>query len=157
MTRFAVLALVLGAFFVVFAACGKPAPTGPSVTTIQRASPPIPPPAPAEWIAKPSTGLEDLPPAERGAELAILNGCTACHTPDGEPSTGPTWQGIFGSREALEDGTTATVDAAYILESVRDPGLRVVKGFTPVMPVFDDEALPDDDVTALIAYIESLQ
>ena len=51
MTRLAVRtmvigALVMGVVFVLIAGCGKPPPTDPSVTTIRRASPPIPQPAP---------------------------------------------------------------------------------------------------------------
>ena len=44
--KFAALILMACAVFSVMAACGQPAPTEPSKMTIQRASPPIPPPAP---------------------------------------------------------------------------------------------------------------
>lgn len=33
-------------------------------------------------------------------------GCLTCHTTDGQESTGPTWQGLFGSEVTLTDGTT---------------------------------------------------
>ena len=51
MTKLAVGAMVIGALimgvvFVLIAGCGEPVPTDPSVTTIRRASPPIPAPAP---------------------------------------------------------------------------------------------------------------
>ena len=46
MKKFAALTLMACAIFSVIAACGQPAPTEPSKVTIQRASPPIPPPAP---------------------------------------------------------------------------------------------------------------
>ena len=51
MTKLSVRAMVLGALltgvvFALIAGCGKAPPTDPSVVTIQRASPPIPPPAP---------------------------------------------------------------------------------------------------------------
>ncbi len=103
--------------------------------------------------------MEDLPPIEKGAELALLNGCTGCHSADGSKLTGPTWQGIFGSSERLEGGQSATVDAAYITESIREPGLKVVEGFGPTsaMPAFAPETLSDEDISAIIAYIESLQ
>lgn len=156
MTRSAVMALALSAVFALILACGSPAPTEPSVTTIQRASPPIPARAPddfaqAEPVDRP-TG-----PVELGELLALEHGCAGCHTANGDPSTGPTWQGIFGSREELEDGSFATVDEAYILESIREPALKVVRGFNPVMVAFDEETLPDEDVEAIIAYIQSLQ
>ena len=46
MKKFAALILMACAIFSVIIACGQPAPTDPSRMTIQRASPPIPPPAP---------------------------------------------------------------------------------------------------------------
>ena len=46
MKKLAALILVASAIFSVIVACGQPAPTEPSKVTIQRASPPIPPPAP---------------------------------------------------------------------------------------------------------------
>ena len=46
MKKLAILTLVSCAIFSVILACGQPAPTEPSKVTIQRASPPIPPPAP---------------------------------------------------------------------------------------------------------------
>ena len=155
-TKSAVVALTLSALIALVVACGMPAPTEPSAMTIQRASPPIPAPAPDEWLqATPAPRPDD--PAEWGEQLALRHGCAGCHTADGEPSTGPTWQGIFGSREELEDGTSVTVDADYIMESIREPALRVVRGFNPVMVAFDEETLPDEEVAAIVAYIESLQ
>ena len=58
-----------------------------------------------------------------------------CHTPDGRAGVGPTWQRIYGSEETLADGTTVTVDDAYIRESILDPNAKIVKGFPPnIMP-----------------------
>ena len=151
------MALAMSAVFALILACGSPAPTEPSVTTIQRASPPIPAPAPADWVVADVFDPESVPPAEWGERLALEHGCAGCHTANGDPSTGPTWQGIFGSREELEDGSSVTVDAAYIKESIREPALKVVRGFNPVMVPFDEETLPDEQVDAIIAYIESLQ
>ena len=157
-TKSAVISLTLSAVIALVVACGSPAPTEPSVTTIQRASPPIPAPAPPEWLPEPS-GPEDCEtdPVPCGEALALQHGCVGCHTADGEPSTGPTWQGIFGSREELEDGSSVTVDADYITESIREPALRVVRGFNPVMVAFDADTLPDEDIELIIAYIQSLQ
>ena len=155
MTKSAVVALTLSAFIALVVACGRPAPTEPSVMTIQRVSPPIPAPAPDGWVEAPVVEYEN--DAKWGEALALRHGCAGCHTADGEPSTGPTWQGIFGSREELEDGSSVTVDADYIMESIREPALRVVRGFNPVMVAFDEETLPDEEVEAIVAYIESLQ
>ena len=159
MTKSAVVALALSAIIALVVACGAPAPTEPSVTVIQRASPPIPAPAPPDFLPPPTNGGVscETDPIGCGEALALQHGCAGCHTADGDPSTGPTWQGIFGSREELEDGSSVTVDEDYIYESIREPALRVVRGFNPVMVAFDEETLPDEDIELIIAYIRSLQ
>jgi cytochrome c oxidase subunit 2 len=91
--------------------------------------------------------------AQEGREVAEANGCLNCHTDDGSESTGPTWEGLFGSTQRLTDGTTVTVDRDYITRSIRDPESQVVEGFTPVMPTLD---LSDREIDAVIAYFEFL-
>ena len=73
-------------------------------------------------------------------------------------SVGPTWKGIYGSQEALVDGTTVTVDDAYIRESIVDPNAKIVKGFPPnLMPQNFGDTLSDSDIAAIIDYIKSLK
>lgn len=52
----------------------------------------------------------------------------------------------------MADGSTAKVDDAYLRAFIRDPAARVVKGYSPIMPHFD---LSDQELTALVTYIES--
>jgi len=66
---------------------------------------------------------------------------------------GPTWKGLYGKTENLRDGTTALVDDNYLRSFIRDPQARGVKGFAPVMPKID---LTDEELAALVAYIQSL-
>jgi cytochrome c oxidase subunit 2 len=95
--------------------------------------------------------------ARRGQQLADANGCTGCHTVDGSEGVGPTWQGLFGSEVTLADGSTVTADEAYITESIRNPSAKVAEGFPDgVMPTFDASRLSDEDIQAIIAYIETL-
>jgi cytochrome c oxidase subunit II len=89
----------------------------------------------------------------RGRELAQTRGCVACHSVDGSPAAGPTWKGLFGRKETLADGSTVTVDEAYLKESMLEPGAKVVKGYAAIMPKM---GLGSDEVTALVAYIKSM-
>lgn len=89
---------------------------------------------------------------ETGKQLAAS--CMGCHTVDGSPSAGPTWQGLFGKTETLDDDSTVVVDEAYLSESIREPGAQVVKGFANFMPPY--ASLSDEEIAALIAYIKSL-
>gem|GEM_PF-1218490 len=89
---------------------------------------------------------------ETGKQLAAS--CMGCHTVDGATSVGPTWQGLFGKTETLDDDNTVVVDEAYLKESIQEPGAKVVKGFGNFMPPY--ASLSDEEVAALIAYIRSL-
>lgn len=95
--------------------------------------------------------------AQRGQQVAQANGCTGCHTTDGTAAIGPTWQGLYNAEVTLADGSTITADDAYITESIRNPGAQVHEGFpNGVMPVFGPDQVSDDDVAAVIAYIQTL-
>lgn len=87
-----------------------------------------------------------------GGALAQTRGCVACHTIDGSPGVGPTWKGLYGKMAALADGSTVKVDADYLRESITKPQARTAKGFPNVMP---QVSLSDDEVAALVAYIQS--
>jgi cytochrome c oxidase subunit 2 len=90
---------------------------------------------------------------ERGKTLAQNKGCVACHSVDGSPSVGPTWKGLYGKANTMADGSSVTADEAYLKRSIREPQAQVVKGFSPIMPKID---VTDDELSALVAYIESL-
>jgi len=90
---------------------------------------------------------------EQGRALAEAKGCVACHTIDASPRVGPSWKGLYGKTETMADGSTARVDEAYLRSFIRDPQARQVKGFPPVMPKIE---LSDEELAALVAYIQSL-
>ena len=93
--------------------------------------------------------------AARGAQVAVQHGCVACHTVDGRAHIGPTWRGLYGREQVLEDGSRAPADDAYIAESILDPRAKMVRGYRPVMPTYIGLLSPDE-VAALVAYIKSL-
>jgi len=98
-----------------------------------------------------ATGGEAL--VKQGAMLAQSQGCFACHSVDGSSRVGPSWKGLYGKTETFADGSTAKVDEAYLHHFIRNPTARVPKGYPPVMPKFD---LSDQQLAALVAYIESI-
>lgn len=91
--------------------------------------------------------------AEQGRALAQSKGCVACHSVDGTPGVGPSWKGLFGSTQTFADGSSASVDDAFLKKEIEDPQARVVKGFGPVMPKVP---VTEAEVAALSAYIHSL-
>ena len=93
------------------------------------------------------------PLATRGLEVAQSNGCVACHSLDGGPGLGPTWLGMYGKTEELEDGSTVVVDDAYIIESIANPDAKQVKGYQKLMVRY---FLPSDDLRALVEFTRAL-
>ncbi len=87
-----------------------------------------------------------------GEALAADLGCLACHT-DVDSSVAPTWNGIWGTSVELEDGTTPTVDEAYVRRSIEEPQADIVAGYSASMPVVP---MSEEEKSALVDYIESL-
>ena len=108
------------------------------------------------WLDEQSSTVSE-DPVVRGELVAQQYGCTACHSSDGSELAGPTWLGVYGSTEMLTDGTTVLVDADYIIQSIREPGVQIVEGYQNIMPANIGEDLTDEQIDDLIAYVESLQ
>lgn len=127
------------------------------------------------WVAEKQAApaFAEMTPEERGAYWASAEGfgCVACHTNDGTPGVGPTWQGLYQRQEQLTDGSTVTVDEDYIINSIHEPNAQIVAGFNPnIMPqtyleqfttreqeIGAAEAIDLDIAADLIAYIKTLQ
>jgi cytochrome c oxidase subunit 2 len=73
--------------------------------------------------------------AAAGREVALSEGCAACHGDNGEGSIGPAWIGLAGSTVELEGGGTVVADTDYLYRSIVDPQAEVVAGTTVKMPV----------------------
>lgn len=91
-------------------------------------------------------------PLARGRQLALSKACAGCHTIDGSSGVGPTWKGLFGKQESLEDGSTVLVDEKFLREFIRNPTARDIKGFPNVMPPIP---LSDEELDTLVAYIKA--
>ncbi len=102
------------------------------------------------WLA--SAGVdEDTPLPELGAQLYQQQACFACHSLDGTAVIGPSFAGLYGKTETLDDGSTALVDDDYLRESIVDPGAKIVEGYQNVMQPY--AGLSDRELSALIAFI----
>jgi cytochrome c oxidase subunit II len=108
------------------------------------------------WLAEASDFLERMSPAEAGERLYISRGCAQCHSVDGRPGIGPTFQGVFSHEVVLRDGSRVLADEDYLRESILEPNAKVVAGFDPVMPTYQGR-LSDREITAIIEYIKTLQ
>ena len=130
------------------AATSAPAPIATSAPTEAPTEVPVADPAESTDSSSSGTGTAS------GQELSVSKGCVACHSIDGTTIIGPTWKGLYGSQESLEDGSSVTVDDAYIKESILNPTIKITKGYQPLMPVLP---VTDEEIVALTAYIKSLK
>lgn len=95
-------------------------------------------------------------PTEQGKQLYTQRGCNACHSIDGSRIVGPTWKGLWGKEEIMQDGQKVTVDENYLRESILEPQAKIVNGYPPVMPSFKG-VVSDEDISSLIAYMKTLK
>ena len=90
-----------------------------------------------------------------GEQIFTEQGCSGCHTDQNTP-VAPTLHGIYGEETVLTDGSTVTVDDAYLHESIVDPGAKLVEGYNDIMPKNYGADLSEEQIQALIDYIKSL-
>lgn len=90
---------------------------------------------------------------DAGAKIVGSN-CKACHSIDGSKVVGPSLKGLFGKKETLSTGDQVTVDENYIIESMLQPGAKIVKGYPNAMP---PQSLTDAEIASVIAYIKTLK
>lgn len=117
-----------------------------------------------DWVANqqaasvPPTGNAETDDAVAGAELFVSRGCGGCHTVDGlagaEGKIGPDLTHL-AARETFA-GAIFPLDEKYLRRWLRDP-----PGMKPMNPDngqgMPNLNLPEEDITKLIAYLETLK
>jgi cytochrome c oxidase subunit 2 len=91
---------------------------------------------------------------QAGAKVFQATGCPTCHLADGT-GLGPSLLGVYGQPVKLTTGETVTADDAYMRESIILPKVKVVAGFSPVMPSFQGQ-ITEEQLNNLIAYLRAL-
>jgi cytochrome c oxidase subunit 2 len=153
MKRTGVLLLALIITAAVGMACSSDGDEATATATTEVTTPTVTPTTGV--MSNTPTPTEDMDGMLDGQQLAQSKGCLGCHTIDGSALVGPTWKGLYESTVELQSGGTVTVDHDYLYESITDPSAKAaVAALAGVMPTI---ALTDDEVHAIIEYIESLQ
>lgn len=106
--------------------------------------------------------LEDgMTPEKKGAAI-FASTCSTCHTVDGTIKIGPSWKGLWGRTEKMDDGAevqiTGDVGRNYIQESIYNPNAKIVAGFDrpSKMSPFSPQQIGPDKINAIIAYMKTL-
>src|ERR1043165_7414000 len=100
------------------------------------------------------TGAGEGSLASQGQKLLRQLACNTCHTGDAS-ARGPALDSLLGRTVRLQDGTTFVADEPYIRESILNPRAKVVAGFQPIMPTFQNQ-VDEEQILELIDYIKSL-
>jgi cytochrome c oxidase subunit 2 len=94
-------------------------------------------------------------PVQKGEYFYKQRTCVTCHdVSQGIRLVGPSFKGLWGKEERMQDGSTVTVDEAYLKESIKEPMKRIVEGYPPSMP---PQNVTDDEIGFIIEYIKSLK
>jgi len=98
--------------------------------------------------------LNAMTPAMRGEILFKDKTCNVCHSIDGTRLIGPPLNGRFGTDAKLADGTSVPFDDAYVIESIKDPMVKIANEYPPAMA-----PLPatDEEIADLIEYMKTLK
>jgi cytochrome c oxidase subunit 2 len=108
----------------------------------------------ATFAAKPKPPVA-TEPTHPGYKLLDANLCTACHSVDGQAGIGPTFKGVYQRTEKLKDGSTVTVDDAFIREKILHPEAKIVAGtYEQEMPKTE---LTDQEIDQVVDYLKTLK
>ena len=91
--------------------------------------------------------------AQRGAKLFNDLACSTCHLDTGQ-GRGPSLKDIVGKPVDLQDGSSVTINEAYLRESILNSQAKIVKGFPPLMPTFQG-LISEENLVALIEHVKS--
>ena len=80
--------------------------------------------------------------------------CGSCHGTE-NTQRGPSLVGITGKTRKFNNNLTAVADSDYLRASILDPYKLVTAGYDATMPSYQGQ-LTEEDVLALIAYIQSM-
>ena len=110
---------------------------------------------PADYEVWLEGGVRGETMAQAGERLFQQYACHTCHKPN-SGGRGPLLNGLFGSKVALQSGSSVVADAAYLRESIVNPNAKMIKGYKPLMPTFAGQ-IGEEGILQLIAYIKSLE
>jgi cytochrome c oxidase subunit 2 len=102
------------------------------------------------WVGGAATGQTM---AQAGEGLFSSLGCAACHKAGG---LGPDLAGLYGGERTLTTGQTVKADDGYVRESILNPPAKLVKGYQPVMPIFQGQ-VSEEQLLQLLAYVKGLK
>ena len=93
--------------------------------------------------------------AQNGERLFASLGCNSCHTAGGG-GRGPNLYALYGQKELLANGTSVTVDDAFLRGCILNPSTHAVQGYVPIMPTYQGQ-VSEEGLIDLVEYIKTLK
>ncbi len=93
-----------------------------------------------------------------GENVYNLKGCNACHKTDGSTQIGPAFNGLYGTKVKVKEGSVekvVEVNDEYIASSIAEPQKEIVVGFEKT--AMAQMNLTTNEIKQVTAYIKSLQ
>lgn len=109
-----------------------------------------------DWMENGSEEMRKMPLKELGKLLYESKGCSTCHTLTGVRGNCPSWKGIYGGMNKMQDGRTMKVDENYIRTTLMNPNSMLLPGYEAIMPSFQG-LLREREILALIEFIKTVQ
>jgi len=108
-------------------------------------------------IARASESIVEVVSVEHGKAMFEKLACVGCHSTGTQVDGmyGPPLKGLLGKRREFTDGTSQVANEKYIKESILDPPVKHVKGYSGEMPSYVG-IVSDSDLESIILYIKSL-
>ncbi len=92
--------------------------------------------------------------ALEGRKVFLKYRCVSCHSAN-EHARAPVLEDVYGTRVALDNGSTVIANEDYIRESILNPGAKIVAGWHNIMPTFKGQ-VSEEEIIELIAFMRSL-
>jgi cytochrome c oxidase subunit 2 len=114
----------------------------------------------AQWLKTGASGVRVTAPqtvAQVGQDLYTQLACGNCHKNE-DSVRAPSLVGIYGTRQRLASGGTATIDENFLRQAIRKPQDNLVAGYGQLatMPDYPDTEITEEQVHDLIVYIRSM-
>ncbi len=107
-----------------------------------------------DWLS--NDPYKGLPLADIGQKVHTAR-CIACHNVTDVKGIGPSFKGLWGRQETMDDGQQYLVDENYTRESILNPNAKIVAGYPKgVMPTFAGQ-LNEQELLGLIEFIKTLK
>ena len=103
------------------------------------------------WIAGSTSGTSL---AQNGERLFASLGCNACHTGEAN-GRGPNLAAAYGTKLQLTNGSSVTVDDAFLRDAILNPSMHVTTGYAPIMPTYQGQ-VSEEGLIDLVEYIKNL-